>query len=373
MAVHELTDQFRQAQHRINLTERRKVAQAAHLEVRAVLRDDSPLRDHGLADRLVGSYARGVAIWPGKDVDVFGLLDDEDVDTLTPTDAYGMFAAALKPFGDRVTPQPRSFKISFGPDVALPDERFLREVGASDSLVEQARSARGPSVFDFSVDVVPAVHWDEHFAIPDGDPERWSESDVSRRWRMTNPMRLNDLTTTANGRLLVASTGGYVPTVKAIKQMKSFRLPDSKPSSLYYEFILHEGVTSGEVTGDSWADLTASAARYVADRLGSATSDPVCDPALGQPYEPLPSTQETRDAQDGFRRCADDAASAASASSRCEAARPWRRVLGANGFEGHDSVFPLPPGCRDDGTEIGAAVSANPLTGGSRARGFGDN
>lgn len=65
MAEQDLTYQFTESQRRINLTERVAIAQAAHLEVRAVLADDTVLNEHGLDDVLIGSYARNTAIWPG--------------------------------------------------------------------------------------------------------------------------------------------------------------------------------------------------------------------------------------------------------------------------------------------------------------------
>lgn len=133
------------------------------------------------------------------------------------------------------------------------------------------------------------------------------------------PVAAHDLTTAANGELQVGATGGYVPTVKAIRQVKLHQLPDAKPSSLYYEFILHQGVTAGAVAGDTWADLTASALQYIADRLARAKNDPVCDPALDEPYRPAPDGDQLAAARSAFGRCAHDAAQA---GLRAAAARP---------------------------------------------------
>lgn len=367
-----LTSQFTEAQRRIHLTERAEIAKAAHLEVRSVLAEDVALQEHGLDDVLIGSYARNTAIWPGKDVDVFGRLTSETIDSISPGDAYEMFAEALEPFGERVRRQPRSLLVDFGPQPGLPEERFLEAVNASQRVIEAVRKGLTRVDFSFSVDVVPAVKWNDDYGIPERDRDRWVTASVDERWRRTNPVRLNELTTVRNEQLLVGSTGAFVPTVKALKQLKSHHLEGVKPSSLFYSFVLHEGLTRGEITGDSWADVTASAIGYVAHRLPSIWDDRVCDPALGEPYEPLPDESDHQQAREAFEQCAQTAQEAVTTSDRCRAAYLWRSVLGSNGFEEHSSVFPLPSGCREDGTAMAGAVATNPLTGGSKERGFGE-
>lgn len=56
-------------QQNIALGDRAIVVIAAHVEVRSVLRASGELLAHGLDDVLIGSYARRVMNWPGKDVD----------------------------------------------------------------------------------------------------------------------------------------------------------------------------------------------------------------------------------------------------------------------------------------------------------------
>lgn len=90
--IQTLTEQFRTAQRNIGLGTRRLVAIAAHLEIRAALKLAQPLVDRGLADVLIGSYPRRTGIWPGKDVDVFGKLTNESIDTIEPSEAYDLFS-----------------------------------------------------------------------------------------------------------------------------------------------------------------------------------------------------------------------------------------------------------------------------------------
>src|SRR5438477_5436738 len=122
-----LTDQFKATQHNINLNARRRVAIAAHLEVRAALRASSALASHGLEDVLIGSYPRDVTIWPGKDVDVFGKLTSESIDSITPERAYELFFGVLsKAFAGRVTPQPRSIKVDYLGG-RVPESSFIKQ------------------------------------------------------------------------------------------------------------------------------------------------------------------------------------------------------------------------------------------------------
>jgi hypothetical protein len=126
-AVQTLTEQFRAAQHNIDLGERRRVAIAAHLEVRAALNGSPELVKRGLADVLIGSYRRQTGIWPGKDVDVFGKLTSESIDTIGPSQAYALFQDVLeRAFPGRIQLQPRSVKVEYQSNT-LPDLTFLRE------------------------------------------------------------------------------------------------------------------------------------------------------------------------------------------------------------------------------------------------------
>lgn len=367
MAPTELTDQFREAQQRINLGERTKVARASHIEVTSVLEKDDALKEHGLNPALIGSYARNTSIWPGKDVDVFGKLEGCHVQSIPPVTAYSLFRDALSVFGDRVQEQPRSLKIEFGREVGYPRRRFLEEVEAAESTIQNV----GALDFDFSVDVVPAVHWNDgtNWGIPTRDPEFWLRATPQERWIKTNPEALTDLTRERNAAIRIHGDGAYVPTVKAVKQIRMHHLGGTKPSFLYYEFILHEGFNDEVIDGDSWADLTHSALHYLADRLDDVPRRPVCDPVLNAPYQPAPSPEELSTAIEALRACVSKAAEALMAD-RCRAAYLWRQVFGHNGHEGHDSVFPLPSGCHSNGTAF-AAITANPLRGGTEERGFG--
>lgn len=374
MANYPLPTQFREMRSNIALAERALVAIAAHVEVRSVLHGSQALRDRGLEEVLVGSYARKVSIWPGKDVDVFGRLMAESVESLSPDDAYRLFDDALQTFDrqGRLTRQPRSLNIGFGPG-RYPSADFIR-TAAEEYEWEASRVSRVISNvdrlgFEFSVDVVPAVRWDRHYGIPDvSRQEPWAEPQRTGQWLRTNPVQLLDESRERNRDLLIAGTGAFVPTVKALKQVKSAHLDDTKPSFLYYEFALHEGFANGHVTGDSWADVTASALTFLADRFGRTDRDPVCDPVLLEPYQPAPSHAQLSEICTTLDRLARSSRRAVTTQHRCQAAIEWRQILGRN--ERVEDVFPLPPGCRSDGAAMGA-TAANLATGGTAERSFG--
>lgn len=375
MAEHDLNDEFLTTQQRISLGDRALIAIAAHVEVRSFLRADAQLRTHGLDDILIGSYARKVSIWPGKDVDVFGRLTHHDVSTITPDAAYGMFGTALQPFADqgRLTPQPRSYKVDYRPG-RLPGEQFLRsaaaEYGWARQRVDRVLRELDQLAFEFSVDVVPAVGWGDHYGIPEvGRDVATGERYRTGHWRLTDPVELTRLTRVRNRAPRIGGAGAYVRTVKAIKQVKAHHLSDTKPSPLFYEFILHDGFTEGTVAGASWADITASALAYMSTRLHTIGERPVCDPVLHEEYQPTPAAGDLAASTTAFDDVARAAQRAVRASTRCQAAIEWRQVFGGN--EERDHVFPLPPGCRGTGAAMGAAA-ANIAAGGTAERSFGD-
>ncbi|MGH9026821.1 MAG: hypothetical protein ACRDWD_12015 [Acidimicrobiia bacterium] len=375
MAEHDLKDEFQTTHQRVSLGDRALVAIAAHVEVRSILRADGQLRGHGLDDVLIGSYARRVSIWPGKDVDVFGRLTTENVGSIIPDTAYLMFGTALQTYADqgRLTPQARSFKVDFGP-TRVPGEQYIRAAAAEyrweSRRVKRVLDQLGQLAFAFSVDVVPAVAWGEHFGIPEvGRHEPTGERYRTGKWQLTNPVELTRLTRVRNRAPRIGGIGAYVRTVRSVKQVKAHHLPDIKPSALFYEFILYDGFTDGAITGASWADLTASALAYIADKLRDPDARPVCDPVLRQPYQPVPCPTDLATASGVFDNVARGAARAVRASTRCQAAIEWRQVFGGN--EQRDHVFPLPPGCRGTGVTMGAAA-ANIAAGGTAERSFGD-
>lgn len=374
MARHPLNSEFTQMHERISLGDRALVAIAAHVEVRSVLRSSEELRSHDLDDVLIGSYARRVSIWPGKDVDVFGRLMADTESTLDAEQAYTMFAYALQAFADqgRLKPQPRSFRIEFGPG-RYPSGSFIHEAAQeyrwSAARVNRAIASLDRLEFEFSVDVVPAVIWGEHYGIPEiGLVPETRVTQRTGNWRLTNPVELTEQTRERNRRPRINGVGGFVRIVKEIRQVKAHHLQGAKPSSLYYEFALHEGFREGSIQGDSWADLTSSALSYVASRLNAADAQPVSDPVLSDPYAPPPSASELSHARDLFNELAQRSRRALTAD-RCQAAIEWRYVFGGNRQSDH--VFPLPDGCRSSGVAMGAATE-NVASGGTEERGFGD-
>lgn len=224
--------------------------------------------------------------------------------------------------------------------------------------------------FEFSVDVVPAAVWGSHYGIPEtGRDQRTGSRYRTGNWRLTSPVKLTELTQARNRELRVRGIGAYVRTVRAMKQIKSHWLHKAKPSALYYEFILYEGFSTKSIRGDCWADVTSSALTYMVQRLGSVTTDPVCDPVLDEPYNPAPSHQDLAQALSVFEELARRARRAISTDFHCQAGIEWRYIFGANAQ--HPHVFTLPGGCRGSGAAMGAAA-ANVSTGGTEERSFGD-
>lgn len=373
MAIYPFNSEFGTAQRRINLAERTKIAIASHIEVRTVLNANAALVDAGLADVLVGSYARSLSIWPGKDVDVFGRLAAHTVDSITPAAAYELFATALGPFEaqGRLTRQPRSLKVSFGPDHPV-SERSVRAAGEeqdwSTADVRDIVAKAAKLDFEFSVDVVPAVGWEPHYGIPEVSVAGDGTRSLAQTWKRTNPVALNDETTMRNREPQIAGQGAFVPTVKALKQIKTHHLTEVKPGFLFYEFMLHGGFAAGGIDGDTWADITASALAFIADRLGTAIANPVCDPILGEPFSPAPDLAALETSRQVFTDLAAKATFAVNTHDRCQAAISWRSILGTN--RGGREVFPLPDNCRGSGVAQGA-VAANTSSGGTEERSFG--
>lgn len=362
-----LSDQFKEAQHNINLNARRRVAIAAHLEVRAVLVASSELAFHGLEHVLIGSYPRDVTIWPGKDVDVFGKLTADSIDSIAPGEAYDLFLRVLTTaFAGRITLQPRSIKIDYRGG-RLPETSFLKQ--AAEVLREKVDTPG--QAFDFSVDVVPAVRWADVWAIPNSDRQRWQRTAAGERWVRTDPEKFTTLTQKMNNKIAIGGQGAYVPTVKAIRQIRRAHLGGAKPGGLYFELLAYDGFLSGSISGESWAEITASALASIATRLETVVTDPLCEPALGQPYSPEPDPTDIARAAATFRSLADQAARALKLDP-CPAAAIWRAIFGENS-QSNGPVFPLPSGCREDGTIMPATVAANPLRGSNEARGFGSN
>lgn len=376
MATHDLTSQFMAAHQRIDLGDRRRIAVAAHYEVRSVLRRSRELRRLGLDDVLVGSFARRVAIWPGKDVDVFGRLLNCSTTSTLPSTAYESFKDALSFFArqGRLVLQPRSLKVEFGPERA-PLPKFIREAAVQLRWTREETnrlvSDRDRIVFDFSVDVVPAVWCGDHYGIPDTSLGQRGQQVMSGEWKLTNPVELTRLSSKRNEHPTVGSIGAFVRIVKTVKQIKAHHLPSAKPAGLFYEFILHEGFAGGQITGDSWADITASALAFIARRLRSVAYNPVCDPVLNHSYEPAPRPDDLQQAQGLFDRLSLNAQQAITTRDRCQAAIEWRKVFGNNQHPLYPpEVFPLPRGCQSDGMTM-ASLAAGVSMGGTEERSFG--
>lgn len=301
-----LAEQFAGALTKIGLGDKRKRAIEAHEEVRATLEADPELKKRGVGTKLIGSYGRDTAIYPGRDVDVFVKLPDADDDPET------LFQLVKKPlvakYGDRVSEGRRAVKIDF------PDE--------------------------FGVDAVAAEQTPAHWKIPATDAD-----DKRTQWEETDPERLGELVTDRNVTPTVDGQGAFVPTVKMIRQIRRHHLEDARPGGLYFELETYWAFEAG-VAGDTFAEILASALERIATQLES--SSVITDPAMERPYEPTPEADDLEYAAAIFRDLAGKAQQALIAD-RCRAAAIWRSILGQND---RGWVFPLPAGCDERGREV---------------------
>jgi len=326
-----LAGSFDDALARIAVGARQELAQRAHKEVRSVLEGSTALKDWGIDTILIGSYARTTSIYPGKDVDVFSKLAKLSTDA-SPAEVFKTLSEALTAhYEERAEKQRRSVKIAFDDG-------------------------------QFCVDVVPAVSTGIHWAIPNRDPATWSSDG---RWIETDPERLSSLTVQCNDKLKVAGQGAYVPTVKLVRQIRECHLGDKGPGGLYFELMTYWAFQSG-MYGTCFAEILAPTLRSIAGQLSNASSIPLIDPALSQPFSPCPDSGDLEKAAEKFDELAGMAEQALDAE-KCPAAALWRRILGKNG---RGWCFTLPDGCDETGKEIGPVVSVR-SQGSSEARGFG--
>lgn len=325
-------------------------AKSAHEEIRAVLQADPQLHAWGVDTILIGSYSRDTGIYPGKDVDVFVRLTTLTTDAMPKKIYDAVWDSLVRAYGDaeqggRATQQARSIKVAF-PDADDPDD-------------ENAA---------FAVDTVPAVRDTERWAIPTKDRNRWTGS--TGRWVTTDPERFGAMSRDLSTSPFSPTVGGrnaYKPIVKLMRQVRRAYLADRRPGGLFIEFAVYEAWSGGQVAGSEWDPLLAQTLRLVGLRLLLATELPLIDPALGTPVEPALTAEELNYAADTFIGLADRADEALTASD-CQAALRWRQILGGN--DRADPVFPLPPGCRADGTMSSSIAAVSSRTR-SEATGFG--
>ena len=342
-----LHEQFTQALRRIEVNgKKQQRAIEAHTEIQGLLAEDPKLRDWGINTRLIGSYSRQTAIYPGKDVDVFARLEKLDT-SANPQDVYnGVWAVLLAQYGHvehggRATPQARSIKIDF-PD---PTDRNA----------------------SIAVDAVPSVRQGSRWAIPTKERGLWAPGQA--RWVTTDPERFGDLSTQLNiasWSPAVGGQGAYKPVVKLMRQAREVHFRDQKPGGLYVEFAVYDVWAKRRVSGNGWGPLFATTLREVAHRFTSAAYEPLVDPGLGTPVDPPLDAAQWKHASTTFQGLANLAVEALNAD-RCDAALKWRRILGKND---RGDVFPLPPGCSATGL-VAAGLGGVAAGRGSEAQGFG--
>ena len=350
-----LRNQFAQALTNIEINgQKRKRAIDAHTEIRELLQQDNQLKEWGVEPLLIGSYGRDVAIYPGKDVDVF--LRFTRLDTTAAPKAvfdavWGVIVRKYGQYGQgngRAQQQARSVKVLF------PD---------------RDRVSGG----DFSVDAVPAVRRGELWAIPTKDQNRWVEGEG--RWVTTGAVRFGELSTDLNqAASKVGDRPAYKPIVKLVRQIRESHLGDKRPGGLYLEFVTFEAWRSGLVAGSEWDALLARTLQCIADRFHRAGVSPLLDPVLGTKVDPPLSAAQVEEAAAIFGKLA-TAANRALSMNDTDAATEWRKILGGN--DRANPVLPYPPnngggrGNTVTATGVGAASGIGATARRNEAPGFG--
>lgn len=345
-----LDKEFAQAVRNVSIHgEKRDRAIAAHTEVRKLLEEDGQLTEWGIDTVLIGSYARQTARYPGKDVDIFLRFTALSV-RHSPERVYAEVERVIvanyglkgeDPNG-RVTRQARSLNIDFpDPEDPLDDNSF-------------------------SIDAVPAVPWMEHWGIPNRDRDLWNKED--QRWIKTNPVKFADDTNAvavADSSPRVAGSNAYRQVGRLLRQVRHVHLGDARPGGLFTEVAAFYAWNAGVVSGNSWAELLASALEQVARRFGDYAENGLPDPILGTPMKPALDAAQWSHAAHTFSRLAEQAHLALDASP-CQAAKIWREVLGTND---RGQVLPLPEGCDASGFPLGG-ITAVSAVGSNQPRGF---
>lgn len=342
--------EFAQAVRNVSIHgDKRDRAIAAHSEVRDLLEADAELRGWGIDTRLIGSYARQTARYPGKDVDVFLRFNNLSV-RHSPEKIYDAVERVLvdgygvkgEDEGGRVTRQARSLKIDF-PD---PEAHF--------------------SDVAFAIDAVPAVRCQSHWAIPNRDRDKWDNDE--KRWIKTDPVQFADDTNTlatASWSPTVGGANAYRPVVRLLRQVRHVHLGGQRPGGLFVEIAAYYVWNERLVTGTSYPQLLASTFKHVGARLIDSAVGGLPDPVLGTPLKPILEPWEWTSAGQTFERLAREAYAALDAE-RCRAAKLWRDILGTND---RGQVLPLPDGCDAAGFPVGSVTAVGAL-GSNRSRGF---
>ncbi|OCB11775.1 nucleotidyltransferase domain-containing protein [Mycobacterium intracellulare] len=348
--MHTLNDEFAQAVRNVSIHgEKRDRAMAAHAEVRNLLEADDELCQWGIDTRLIGSYGRQTARYPGKDVDVFLRFTKLSV-RHSPEKIYNAVERVLvdeygvkgEDSGGRITRQARSLKIDF-PD---PGAHF--------------------SDIAFAIDAVPAVPWQSHWAIPNRDRGQWDNDD--ERWIKTDPVQFADDTNTlatASWSPMVGGANAYRPIVRLLRQVRHVHLGSQRPGGLFVEIAAYYVWNERLVSGSTYAELLASSFEHIGTRLIDSANDGLPDPVLGTALKPDLEYWQWTSAGQTFERLAREAREALDAE-RCRAAKLWRDILGDND---RGPILPLPDGCDAGGFPVGAVTAVGAL-GSNQPRSF---
>ncbi|MGF0308939.1 SMODS domain-containing nucleotidyltransferase [Rhodococcus sp. IEGM1428] len=305
----ELATQFKTAQSNIEPSpDDWDNAPSAHDEVGTVLAADEKLKEWGINPILIGSYGRRVSIRRVYDVDMFCRLDDYPTDVDASEVLGRAYNVLVDQYGDN--------------HVTLYDTSITVLIPDADGLY---------------IDVVPARKAEDVWEIP-----------TDNGWLKTNPVKLTELKEAKNADYDEL----YVPCVKLLRQARRTLMgQEAKPGGFTVEMALFTACEEGQVSGQSMAELFASAVEGVADVFRRIADDgfEIPDPTMDGEVLSFDEGADFETARDTFAAAAADARAAydMAEDQAGKAALLLQGILGAN--DDFDNVFPMPAGYSPNG------------------------
>lgn len=169
---------------------------AGHLALRKRLAEDEDFSRYHLNTFLQGSYKRGTAIHPGKDVDIVVVTSIDPDQPSSAKNANALLGKCLRKYYDNVEPQTRSFGITLSYvklDVVL---------AASRKLTKEAVLLKAVRVAD---EIDDSSAWADYpLVIPDRNLGDWVDTDPKRQLKWTSELNSK-------------CDGYFVPLVKMFK------------------------------------------------------------------------------------------------------------------------------------------------------------
>jgi len=285
-----VSDAFDACRRRLEITKTEQAdASRRQKEVRANVQEDF----HVQTDFLTGSYARSTKTKPLKDVDIFVVLGDRELDrrSSSPRSVLDAFETSLTShYGATATTRGRrSISVEFDRSSPTKDE---------DGKV-------------ISIDIVPAFEAGDVYEIPD---------DILGEWIQTNPKVHKEKSTAKNAEL----AGSWVPLVKMLKAWNREAGKPIKPSFLIEVMAL-------DLVDAPFNDYASEVRSFFA-AAGDAISETWADPAgLGPPVSDQMTAERCSEARLALYEAEKLCAQAARAEERGKTGASiaiWRQLFG---------------------------------------------